>query len=112
MRTIRERLSLSPESKNSDWRVLARDARRTGGNEKRYETGTKWHRVYAWQGLSKYARTLQKGQFIILEGTLRHREVEAEGQPKQRLAKIHATSMTRLSNIEDTDDPHDGAGEE
>ena len=34
------------------------------------------------------------------------------GQPKQRLAEIHSTSMKRLSKVEATDDPHDGAGEE
>ena len=62
--------------------------------------------------LSKFARTLQKGQLITLEGTLRYREVETEGQPKQRLAEIHATSMKRLSKIEAADDPHDGAGED
>jgi single-strand DNA-binding protein len=77
-----------------------------------YETRTEWHRAYAWQGLSKFARTLQKGQLITLEGTLRYREVECQGQPKQRLAEIHATSMKRISKVEATDDPHDGAGEE
>ena len=32
-----------------------------------------------------------------LNGTLRYREIETEGQPKQRLAEIHATSIKRLS---------------
>ena len=43
-----------------------------------YENRTEWHRVYAWRNLSKFARTLQKGQLITLEGTLRYREVEDE----------------------------------
>ena len=77
-----------------------------------HETRTEWHRVYAWQGLSKFAPTLGKGQLVTLEATLRYRDVETEGQPKQRLAEIHATSMKRLSKVEATDDPHDGAGEE
>ena len=77
-----------------------------------YETRTEWHRVYAWRNLSKFARTLQKGQLVTLEGILRYREVETEGQPKQRFAEVHATSMKRLSKVEATDDPHDSAGEE
>ena len=76
-------------------------------------TRTEWHRVYAWRNLSKFAKTLQKGQLITLEGTLRYREVEDEGTTfKHRIAEIHATSMKRLSKIEAADDPADGAGDE
>ena len=77
-----------------------------------YENRTEWHRVYAWNNLSRFARTLQKGQLITLEGTLRYREVteDVEGVPyKHRLAEIHAISMKRLSKLEAADDPADGA---
>jgi single-strand DNA-binding protein len=80
-----------------------------------YETRTEWHRVYAWRSLSKFAKTLQKGQLITLEGTLRHREVEDEVKGttfKHRIAEVHANSMKRLSKIEAADDPSDGAGDE
>jgi single-strand DNA-binding protein len=80
-----------------------------------YENRTEWHRVYAWSGLSKFARTLQKGQLITLEGILRYREVteDVEGVPfKHRIAEIHSTSMKRLSKIEAADDPSDGASDE
>ena len=80
-----------------------------------YETRTEWHRVYAWSRLSKFARTLQKGQLITLEGTLRYREVteDVEGASyKHRITEIHATSMKRLSKIEAPDDPSDGASED
>ncbi len=80
-----------------------------------YETRTEWHRVYAWNTLSKFARTLHKGQLITLEGKLKYREVEedVEGVPfKHRIAEIHATSMKRLSKIEAADDPTDAAGDE
>jgi single-strand DNA-binding protein len=73
-----------------------------------YETRTEWHRVYAWKNLSKFAKTLQKGQLITLEGTLRYREVEDEIESttfKHRIAEIHATSMKRLLKIETDDDP-------
>ena len=84
-------------------------------NKGDYETRTEWHRVYAWSNLSKFAKTLQKGQLIILEGTLRYREVteDVEGQPsKHRIAEIHSISMKRLSKVEAADDPSDGAGDE
>jgi single-strand DNA-binding protein len=79
-----------------------------------YENRTEWHRVFAWSNLSKFARTLQKGQLITLEGTLRYREVteDVEGVPfKHRIAEVHAISMKRLSKIETADDPADGASE-
>jgi single-strand DNA-binding protein len=81
----------------------------------RARTRTEWHRVYAWRNLSKFAKTLQKGQLVTLEGTLRYREVEDEIEGitfKHRIAEVHATSMKRLSKIETADDPADGAGDE
>jgi single-strand DNA-binding protein len=80
-----------------------------------FENRTEWHRVYAWKNLSKFAKTLQKGQLLTLEGILRYREVEDEvkgGTFKHRIAEIHAVSMKRLSRIEAADDPSDGAGDD
>jgi single-strand DNA-binding protein len=80
-----------------------------------YETRTEWHRVFAWSNLSKFAKTLQKGQLIALEGTLRYREYEEDVHGltvKHRIAEIHASSMKRLSKIEAPDDPSDGADDE
>jgi len=73
------------------------------------------HRVYAWRNLAKFARNLQKGQLVSVEGTLRYREVQddVEGTPfKHRIAEIHAISMKRLSKVEAADDPADGADDE
>jgi single-strand DNA-binding protein len=67
------------------------------------------------ENLSKFARTLQKGQLITLEGTLRYREAEDEVEGtrfKHRIAEIHAISLKRLSKVEAADDPSDGAGDE
>jgi len=84
-------------------------------NKGDYETRTEWHRVYAWRTLSKFAGTLQKGQLITLEGTLKYREVEDDVNGttfKHRIAEVHATSMKRLSKVEAPDDPMDGADDE
>ena len=80
-----------------------------------YETRTEWHRVFAWSNLSRFARTLQKGQLIALEGTLRYREYEEDVHGltvRHRITEVHASSMKRLSKIEAPDDPSDGADDE
>jgi single-strand DNA-binding protein len=112
------RLGQNAEAKtaqnNREYVVLNIATQESWKNDKGdYETRTEWHRVYAWRNLSKFAKTLQKGQLITLEGTLRYREVEDEGTTfKHRIAEIHATSLKRLSKIETADDPADGAGDE
>ncbi len=101
---------------NREYVVLNIATQESWKNDKgEYETRTAWHRVYAWRNLSKFARMLQKGQLITLEGTLKYREVteDVEGASfKHRIAEIHASSMKRLSKIEDADDPLDGADDE
>jgi single-strand DNA-binding protein len=80
-----------------------------------YETRTEWHRVYAWSNLANFAKTLQKGQLITVEGKIKYREVEEEVEGKlfrHTIAEIHATGLKRLSKVESQDDPTDGAEEE
>jgi single-strand DNA-binding protein len=114
------RLGQNAEAKtaqnNREYVVLNIATQESWKNDKGdYENRTEWHRVYAWRNLSKFAKTLQKGQLITLEGTLRYREVEDEVKGttfKHRIAEIHATSMKRLSRVEAADDPSDGADDE
>jgi single-strand DNA-binding protein len=110
-----ERRSQDPQN-NREYVVLNIATQESWKNDKGdYETRSEWHRVYAWRDLSKFAKTLQKGQLITLEGTLRYREVEdkIDGTTfKHRIAEIHAISMKRLSKIEAADDPAGGAGDE
>ena len=77
------RLGQNAEAKtaqnNREYVVLNIATQESWKNDKGdYETRTEWHRVFAWRNLSKFAKTLQKGQLITLEGTLRYREVEDE----------------------------------
>jgi single-strand DNA-binding protein len=114
------RLGQNAEAKttqnNKEYVVLNIATQESWKNDKgEYETRTEWHRVFAWSNLSKFAKTLQKGQLVTLEGILRYREVEddVEGTRfKHRITEVHATSMKRLSKIEAADDPSDGAGDE
>jgi hypothetical protein len=43
-----------------------------------YETRTEWHRVFSWRNLSKFAKTIQKGQLVTLEGTVRRSSVAGD----------------------------------
>lgn len=118
--TLIGRLGQNAEAKTAqnkrDYVILNLATQENWKNDKgECETRTEWHRVYAWSQLSKFARTLQKGQLITIEGTLHYREVadDVEGVPfKHRIAEVHATSLRRLSKIEATDDPQDGASDE
>ena len=114
------RLGQNAEAKtaqnNKEYVVLNIATQESWKNDKGdYENRTEWHRVFAWSNLSKFAKTLQKGQLIALEGILRYREVEDEVNGttfKHRIAEVHATSLKRLSKVEAADDPTDGADDE
>ena len=101
---------------NKEYVVFNLATSKSWKNEKGdYESRTEWHRVYAWSNLSSFARTLQKGQLITLEGKIKYREVSEESEGvtfKHTIAEIHATSMKRLSKVEAADDPTDGASED
>ena len=114
------RLGQNAEAKtaqnNREYVVLNIATQESWKNDKGdYENRTEWHRVYAWRNLSKFAKTLQKGQLVTLEGILRYREVEDEVKGttfKHQIAEVHAISMKRLSKVEAADDPTDGADDE
>jgi single-strand DNA-binding protein len=114
------RLGQNAEAKtaqnNKEYVILNIATQESWKNDKGdYENRTEWHRVYAWRNLSKFAKTLQKGQLVTLEGILRYREYEEDVHGltvRHRIAEIHASSMKRLSKIEAPDDPSDGAGDE
>ncbi len=105
-----------PRRTTTEYVVFSLATSESWKNEKGdYENRTEWHRVYAWSNLSSFAKTLQTGQLITLEGKIKYREVseEVEGVTfKHTIAEIHATSMKRLSKVEAADDPADGASED
>jgi single-strand DNA-binding protein len=64
--------------------------------------------------LTNFAKTLQKGQLVSLEREIEYRAIKetAKGQQvKYTIAKIDAPSMRRLSKVEASDDPSDGAND-
>ena len=113
------RLGKNAEAKTAqnkkDYAVLNLATSESWKNEQgEYETRTEWHRVYAWCNLANFAKTLSKGQLVSLEGKIKYRVIEetVKGQQvKYTIAEIHASSIRRLSKVEATDDPSDGADE-
>jgi len=80
-----------------------------------YESRTEWHRVYAWRNLSRFAKTLQKGQLISVDGQIRYREYSEEVNGttiKHRVAEIHAYKLQHLSKVESQSEPVEEATDE
>jgi hypothetical protein len=70
----------------------------------------KFH-TYSLRNILEIARQMPSASRVA--GMYRAVEDEVKGTTfKHRIAKVHATSMKRLSKIEAADDPSDGAGEE
>jgi single-strand DNA-binding protein len=113
---LRKNAEVKTAQNKKDYVVLSVATSESCKNDKgEYETPTEWHRVYAWGNLANFAKTLQKGQLVSLEGKVKYRPVveEVEGKPfRHTIAEIHASSMKRLSKVEAADDPTDGADEE
>src|ERR1700727_3156705 len=64
---------------NKEYVVFSLATSESWKNEKGdYENRTEWHRVYAWSNLSNFAKMLQKGQLITLEGKIKNGEVSEE----------------------------------
>ena len=76
-------------------------------NNGEYESTTQWHKVVVWNGLSKFARQLKKGDHVLVEGELRHRgygkEVTVGSESTTvtiQLSEIVARSIRRLDRKE------------
>lgn len=66
-----------------------------GGN--RVES-TEWHKVMAWgERWEKLAQYLTKGKQLMVEGKLKYREFEENGQ-KRRFSEVEARNMELLSS--------------
>ena len=63
---------------------------------------TEWHSVYCWGSLAKFARDyLRKGKQVLVEGRLRTRRWEQDGQVR-RVTEIEAEKIILLGKKEET----------
>jgi single-strand DNA-binding protein len=67
---------------------------------------TEWHNIVLWRGLAEVAeKYLKKGAQIYLEGKIRTRSYEVEGQ-KRYTTEIYGDNMLMLGKREQTSGPY------
>lgn len=67
-----------------------------------YVNRTEWHRVIVWGKLSEFARKIQKGTHLSVDGTLVSREFadKKHNDVKHRIWEVRATSIMKLDRAE------------
>jgi single-strand DNA-binding protein len=67
-----------------------------------YVNRTEWHRVIAWGKLNEFARKIQKGSHLAVDGTLVSREFADKNHKdvKHRIWEIRAISILKLDRAE------------
>jgi single-strand DNA-binding protein len=64
---------------------------------------TEWHNIVLWRGLAEIAeKYLRKGQLVFIEGKIRTRTYEKDGQTKYFM-EIEGDTMTMLGGKKDGD---------
>ncbi|MGM0566059.1 MAG: single-stranded DNA-binding protein [Bacteroidota bacterium] len=97
------RLGADPEMKNFDsGTVMARINIATTevyrDRDQNKQERTEWHRVILWQKLAEIAeKYLKKGDQVYIEGSLRTRSYEQDGQTKY-ITEIRGENMTMLGS--------------
>ena len=63
-----------------------------------YVNRTEWHRILVWGKLGEFARTIQKGAHVAIEGELVSREFadKKHSDVKHRILEVRATSILKL----------------
>jgi single-strand DNA-binding protein len=60
-----------------------------------WQSRTEWHRVVAFDRLAEYAKTLQKGSHLLVQGAIRSREYDKDGV-RQRIVELRADTIAKL----------------
>jgi len=78
-----------------------------------YVSHTEWHRVIAWGKLSEFARKIQKGTHLSIDGALVSREFTDKNHKdvKHRIWEIRAISILKLDRAEKAGAEESGADE-
>jgi single-strand DNA-binding protein len=72
---------------------------------------TEWHNIVAWGNLAEIAaRYLRKGSPVYIEGKIRNRSYESEGQ-KKYITEIRADNFIMLGSKRETDETDNTAAE-
>jgi single-strand DNA-binding protein len=67
-----------------------------------YVNRTEWHRIIVWGKLAEFARKIEKGTHLAVDGELLSREFTSKKHKdlKQRVWEIRATSILKLDRAE------------
>ena len=67
-----------------------------------YVNRTEWHRVIVWGKLGEFARKIQKGAHVAVDGELVSREFtdKKHSEVKHRIWEVRATSILKLDRAE------------
>ena len=74
-----------------------------------YTNRTEWHRVIVWGKLGEFARKIQKGVHLAVDGELVSREFtdKKHSDVKHRIWEIRATSILKLDRAEKSEENQD-----
>ena len=74
-----------------------------------YVNRTEWHRVIVWGKLGEFARTIQKGAHVAIEGELVSREFadKKHSDVKHRIVEVRATSILKLDRAAKSEEAPD-----
>ena len=64
-----------------------------------WQSRTDWHRVVSFAGLAEYSRTLPKGSYVMVQGSVRTREYDKDGLT-HRVFELRADSIGKLDRAE------------
>jgi len=64
-----------------------------------WQNRTDWHRVVTFGELAEYTRTLPKGTHVMVQGSLRSREYENDGE-RRRIFELRADTVAKLDRAE------------
>jgi single-strand DNA-binding protein len=66
---------------------------------RQWKSRTDWHRVVSFASVAEYSRTLPKGSYVLVQGTVRTREYERDAV-KRRVVELRADTIGKLDRAE------------
>lgn len=73
-----------------------------------WQSRTDWHRIVSFGKLAEFTRTLTKGSYVMVQGTVRARDYERDGL-KQRVVEVRAETIGKLDRAERRTESEDQA---
>ena len=83
------------DKKKASFSIATSDSYKNAKGEKVEDT--QWHNIVIWGGLADVAeKYLKKGQEVVVEGRLVHRDYEAENGEKRFITEVNVNDMVMV----------------